>query len=129
MCVLPSERRFGAKMLAENASVPSFGSGLKLQVRVHTSALKVPSRWERTVQGVCLCWLRVNSDQTLTTSELVDEEHETFAAGSAHEERNVRLLRYMCCVLLSLKCCNCYKSYLAGLQLSDLKATQKVSKN
>lgn len=28
VCVLPSERRFGAKMLAENAGVPGFGSVL-----------------------------------------------------------------------------------------------------
>ena len=29
VCVLPSERRLGAKMLAENAGVPSFGSVLE----------------------------------------------------------------------------------------------------
>lgn len=54
MCVLPSEGKFGAKMLAENTHVASLGSELKLQVRVRTSALRVPGRWGRIVRAVCL---------------------------------------------------------------------------
>ncbi|KAB1275849.1 hypothetical protein Cadr_000010426 [Camelus dromedarius] len=33
---------------------PALDQCLKLQVKVRTSALKVPSRWGRIVRGICL---------------------------------------------------------------------------
>lgn len=47
MCVLPSEGRFGAEMLAETARVPSFEP-------VRMSTLRVPGRWGTSVRGMCL---------------------------------------------------------------------------
>lgn len=46
--------RFGAKMLAENAHVPSFGSVLKVHVQVRTLALRVPGGWGASGRGLSL---------------------------------------------------------------------------
>lgn len=65
MCKLPPERRFGAKILAEQARVPGWESVLKLQVgSVHDSS-EGSEQVGQQRRGVARCRLRVNSDQTL----------------------------------------------------------------
>lgn len=72
MCTLQSERP-GAKMLAGNACVLSFGSALKLQVKVHVSA-EGSKQVGRDSEGYLPGASSVNSDLALKTSELADKE-------------------------------------------------------
>lgn len=83
-CVLPSERRFGAKMPAESAPVLSFGPALKPQVGACVSAPRALGRRGRRGGPAAWCRLQANSEQTLQTPELVGEEHKKSASSFVH---------------------------------------------